>query len=213
MCPAPLLQLPSVDSVEYWRAPDKAGWLQSQSEVMKMWRKRWFVLKQGYLFRFLTPDVSGRRRCWWWLWWLWWSWGCVGNGLVGRGTAVQDLRVPDTCSAAGHEGAFDHQHAHPNPWHGCCAERPQNGRAPAAAALAHLPPRCCAESVKPRGVVDLSKVQDVKDGRSVTGKANSIQLKTASGGSVCYVCDSGALVRGVTLVADARCGCAAAGVL
>lgn len=52
-------QLPSVDSVEYWRAPDKAGWLQAQSDVMKMWRKRWFVLKQGYLFRFLTPDVSG----------------------------------------------------------------------------------------------------------------------------------------------------------
>lgn len=52
-------QLPSVDSVEYWRAPDKAGWLQSQSEVMKMWRRRWFVLKQGYLFRFLSPDVSG----------------------------------------------------------------------------------------------------------------------------------------------------------
>jgi hypothetical protein len=46
--------------------------------------------------------------------------------------------------------------------------------------------------VKPRGVVDLSKVQDVRDGRGVTGKANSIQLKTASGGSVCYVCESGA---------------------
>jgi hypothetical protein len=53
------VQLPSVDSVEYWRSPDKAGWLQSQSEVMKMWRRRWFVLKQGYLFRFLSPDVSG----------------------------------------------------------------------------------------------------------------------------------------------------------
>jgi hypothetical protein len=50
---------------------------------------------------------------------------------------------------------------------------------------------CLAESDKPRGVVDLSKVQDVKDGRSVTGKANTVQLKTASGGSVCYVCESG----------------------
>jgi hypothetical protein len=49
-----------------------------------------------------------------------------------------------------------------------------------------------AESVKPRGVVDLSKVQDVRDGRSVTGKANTVQLKTASGGSVCYICESGA---------------------
>jgi hypothetical protein len=55
------VQLPSVDSVEYWRSPDKAGWLQSQSEVMKMWRRRWFVLKQGYLFRFLSPDVSGEQ--------------------------------------------------------------------------------------------------------------------------------------------------------
>jgi hypothetical protein len=45
--------------VDYWRSPDKAGWLGSQSEVMKMWRRRWFVLKQGYLFRFLSPDVSG----------------------------------------------------------------------------------------------------------------------------------------------------------
>lgn len=54
---------------------------------------------------------------------------------------------------------------------------------------------CCTESVKPRGVVDLSKVQDVKDGRSVTGKANTVQLKTASGGSVCYVCDSGVLTE------------------
>jgi hypothetical protein len=40
-------------------------------------------------------------------------------------------------------------------------------------------------------VVDLSKVQDVRDGRSVTGKANTVQLKTASGGSVCYICESG----------------------
>lgn len=60
------MQLPPVDSVEYWRNPDKAGWLQSQSEVIKMWRRRWFVLKHGYLFRFLSPDVSGgpqqRRR-------------------------------------------------------------------------------------------------------------------------------------------------------
>jgi hypothetical protein len=47
-----------------------------------------------------------------------------------------------------------------------------------------------SESTKPRGVVDLGKVQDVRDGRASTGKANSIQLKTASGGSVCYVCDT-----------------------
>lgn len=65
LCPdrsrAPLLlflQLPSADDVEYWRSPDKAGWLQAQSDNLKLWRKRWFVLKQGYLFRFLTADVS-----------------------------------------------------------------------------------------------------------------------------------------------------------
>ncbi len=54
-----LLQLPNADSIEYWRGAEKQGWLQSQAEVMKVWRKRWFVLKQGYLFRFLGSDVSG----------------------------------------------------------------------------------------------------------------------------------------------------------
>lgn len=34
-----------------------------------------------------------------------------------------------------------------------------------------------SEAAKPRGVVDLSKVQDVKDGRSASGRPNSIQLK------------------------------------
>jgi hypothetical protein len=47
--------------VEYWRAPDKAGWMQCQGETMKLWRRRWFVLKQGYLFRFMGPDVTGGR--------------------------------------------------------------------------------------------------------------------------------------------------------
>lgn len=58
---AKCLQLPSADDVEYWRSPDKAGWLQSQGEVMKTWRKRWFVLKQGYLFRcvWLHDDTHG----------------------------------------------------------------------------------------------------------------------------------------------------------
>ena len=54
-------QLPSADSVEYWRSPEKAGWMQCQGEITKTWRKRWFVLKQGYLFRFLNADVSGER--------------------------------------------------------------------------------------------------------------------------------------------------------
>ena len=61
-------QLPSADDVKYWDKPDKAGWLQSQAEHLKTWRKRWFVLKQGYLFRcvcyalvFLVGDV---RELW-----------------------------------------------------------------------------------------------------------------------------------------------------
>jgi hypothetical protein len=47
-----------------------------------------------------------------------------------------------------------------------------------------------SESTKPRGVVDLSKVQDVKPASSITGRPNSIQLKTASGGGVSYICDT-----------------------
>ncbi|GFR47982.1 hypothetical protein Agub_g9806 [Astrephomene gubernaculifera] len=90
--------LPSADEVEYWRSPEKAGWLQSQGEHIKNWRNRWFVLKQGYLFRFYNDKVS--------------------------------------------------------------------------------------ESVKPRGVVDLSKIQDVK---VLPGRANTIQLKTSTGGAVCYI--------------------------
>lgn len=67
-----------------------------------------------------------------------------------------------------------------------------------------------AESVKPRGVVDLSKVQDVRDGRAVTGKANTVQLKTASGGSVCYVCESGAYLRRLRIRQDTATAAAGA---
>lgn len=96
--------LPSADDVEYWTGAEKQGWLMSQGEQLKMWRKRWFVMKQGYLFRFLNSTVS--------------------------------------------------------------------------------------ESTKPRGVVDLSKIQDVKEARSATGRANSFQLKTSSGLSVSYVAET-----------------------
>jgi PH domain len=89
------LQLPSEDEVEFWKSPEKAGWLQSQGEVIKTWRRRWFVLKQGYLFRFMGSDV--------------------------------------------------------------------------------------APSSKPRGVVDLSKVTDVSDGREATGRPNSLKLSTETG--------------------------------
>jgi hypothetical protein len=38
------------------------------------------------------------------------------------------------------------------------------------------------ESTKPRGVVDLSKVQDVSQAAKATGRQYSFMLKTASGG-------------------------------
>ncbi|KAK9810515.1 hypothetical protein WJX72_012038 [[Myrmecia] bisecta] len=95
--------LPTVDEVEFWREPEKAGWLQSQGEHIKNWRRRWFVLKQGFLFRFASADVTF--------------------------------------------------------------------------------------STKPRGVVDLSKVTDVSEGREATGRPLSLKLSTATG-AVCYIADS-----------------------
>lgn len=52
------LQLKNADEVEFWHNPDKEGWLQSQGEVIKTWRRRWFVLKDGFLFRFLDQKVT-----------------------------------------------------------------------------------------------------------------------------------------------------------
>ena len=95
--------LPSADEVEYWKDPEKSGWMHSQGEHIKTWRRRWFVLKQGYLYRFASNDVNAAS--------------------------------------------------------------------------------------KPRGVVDLSKVTDVGDGRGETGRPNSLRLSTAAG-KVCYVCDT-----------------------
>lgn len=37
------------------------------------------------------------------------------------------------------------------------------------------------EDSKPRGIVDLTAVQDVSDARGATGKANSLKLSTATG--------------------------------
>ncbi|KAI7842789.1 hypothetical protein COHA_003535 [Chlorella ohadii] len=48
----------TADQVEFWRAPEKAGWMQSQGEHIKTWRRRWFVLKQGFLFRFADDKVG-----------------------------------------------------------------------------------------------------------------------------------------------------------
>jgi hypothetical protein len=96
-------QLPSQEDVEFWHKPEKVGWLQSQGEHLKTWRRRWFVLKQGFLFRFGDQNVVA--------------------------------------------------------------------------------------SSKPRGIVDLSKVTDVRSGRDGTGKSNSITLSTATG-QVHYIADS-----------------------
>jgi hypothetical protein len=52
------IQLKNADEVQYWISPEKAGWLHSQGEVIKTWRKRWFVLKDGFLFRFLDDKVT-----------------------------------------------------------------------------------------------------------------------------------------------------------
>ncbi len=92
------LQLPTCDEVEFWKSPEKTGWLFSQGDVIKTWRRRWFVLKEGWLFRFGESDVK--------------------------------------------------------------------------------------PSSKPRGVVDMTLVTNVVDGREATSKPNSIRLTTSTGGQV-----------------------------
>ena len=46
LVPPVLLQLLTADQVEFWHHPEKAGWMHSQGEHIRTWRKRWFVLKQ-----------------------------------------------------------------------------------------------------------------------------------------------------------------------
>jgi len=48
----------TADDVEFWKKPEKEGWMQSQGDHIKTWRRRWFVLKDGFLFRFSSPDVG-----------------------------------------------------------------------------------------------------------------------------------------------------------
>lgn len=55
-------ELPTADQVEFWRSPEKTGWMHSQGEHIKTWRKRWFVLKQGFLFRFSSLDVNSTTK-------------------------------------------------------------------------------------------------------------------------------------------------------
>lgn len=55
-----LLQLLTADQVEFWHHPEKAGWMHSQGEHIKTWRKRWFVLKQA---SGATALAAHDRRC------------------------------------------------------------------------------------------------------------------------------------------------------
>lgn len=48
--------------VEFWREPERAGWLTKQGEYIKTWRRRWFVLKQGKLFWFKESQVTRSSR-------------------------------------------------------------------------------------------------------------------------------------------------------
>lgn len=93
----------TADEVEFWTTPEKSGWMYSQGEVIKTWRRRWFVLKSGFLFRFADTNVQ--------------------------------------------------------------------------------------PSSKPRGIVNLTSVQDVSNAREATGKPNSLRLSTSTG-QVCYLIDS-----------------------
>lgn len=46
--------------VEFWHDAERSGWLFKQSDVLKQWRRRWFILKEGRIFWFkvehVTPD-------------------------------------------------------------------------------------------------------------------------------------------------------------
>lgn len=44
--------------VEYWESPEHAGWLMKQGEFLSSWRRRYFVLKDGYLFWFMGDYVT-----------------------------------------------------------------------------------------------------------------------------------------------------------
>ena len=48
--------------VEFWVAPERAGWLMKQGEHIKTWRRRWFVLKQGKIFWFKSDDVTSASQ-------------------------------------------------------------------------------------------------------------------------------------------------------
>ena len=48
--------------VEFWHEPERAGWLMKQGDVVKTWRRRWFVLKDGKLFWFADAAVTSSSQ-------------------------------------------------------------------------------------------------------------------------------------------------------
>jgi len=48
--------------VEFWREPARAGWLMKRGDVVRTWRRRWFVLKDGKLFWFLDAHVTSSSK-------------------------------------------------------------------------------------------------------------------------------------------------------
>lgn len=57
---APGAMSSSVQSIRFWESPEYSGWLTKQGEMLRTWRKRWFVLKEGYLVWFKTNVVNDR---------------------------------------------------------------------------------------------------------------------------------------------------------
>ena len=45
-------------AVIFWHNPTHDGWLHSQGDHTKSWRRRWFVLKSGWLVRFIDEKVT-----------------------------------------------------------------------------------------------------------------------------------------------------------
>ena len=48
--------------VEFWHGAERAGWLMKQGEIIKTWRRRWFVLKDGKMFWFLDQNVTAASQ-------------------------------------------------------------------------------------------------------------------------------------------------------
>ena len=50
------------DDVKYWCYPEHSGWLLSQAKYLKDWRKRFYVLKQGFLYKLPSADLDPQTK-------------------------------------------------------------------------------------------------------------------------------------------------------